>query len=295
MVLSIAIIGVGRLGGALALALSRKDYAVKQLISHQKDISRIAGLIAPPPEILSSGELAKISADVIFITAPDAEIQTIAENLAKHLKHKPLVFHTSGALSSEILQPLKNIGCLVASIHPLVAVSDSIAGAENFKNIFFCVEGEPAAVAIAEKIVARLEGKSFSIPTEFKTLYHASAVVASGHLVALFSVAVEMLAACGLSETEARKILFPLVESTLKNLAAQTPAQALTGTFARADVETLRRHLETLRENALPQALEIYLQLGISSLHLAEQQGANAEKLAEMMNLMMNGDFNGKW
>ena len=91
-----------------------------------------------------------------------------------------------------------------------------------------------------------------------------------------------MLATCGLSETEARKILFPLVESTLKNLSTQTPAQALTGTFARADVETLRRHLETLRENASAQTIEIYRQLGMHSLHLAEQQGANAKKLAEM-------------
>ncbi|MGI9037142.1 MAG: DUF2520 domain-containing protein, partial [Pyrinomonadaceae bacterium] len=129
-------------------------------------------------------------------------------------------------------------------------------------------------------------GKSFSIPTEFKTLYHAAAVTASGHLTALFSVAIEMLADCGLPDAEAQKILFPLVGSTVKNLAAQTPAQALTGTFARADIETLRRHLETLRENVSPQMLEIYRQLGLRSLNLAVEQGANAEKLAEMKKLL---------
>ncbi|MGI8469452.1 MAG: Rossmann-like and DUF2520 domain-containing protein [Pyrinomonadaceae bacterium] len=287
---SVSIIGVGRLGGALALALSRKDYAVKQLVAHQKNISKIAGLISPAPQILASGEFGKIDSEIIFITTPDAEIRMIAEKLTNTLKHKPFVFHTSGALSSEVLQSLKNIGCPTGSIHPLVSVSDSVNGAENFKNVFFCVEGLSSAVALAEKIVARLEGKSFSIPTEFKTLYHASAVMASGHLVALFSVAVEMLAACGLSETEAQKILFPLLSSTIKNLSAQTPAKALTGTFARGDAETLRRHLETLRENASAQTLEIYRQLGLRSLHLAERQGANAEKLAEMMNLMVNGE-----
>lgn len=282
MTLSIAIIGVGRLGGALALALSKKNFRVRQLVAHRKDISKIAGLMSPPPEILTFGELEKISADIIFITAPDSEIQSVADNLANHLKHKPLVFQTSGALSSKILQSLQNIGCRTASIHPLVSVSDSAAGAKRFKNVFFCVEGEAAATAIAEKIVAALEGKSFSIPTEFKTLYHASAVTASGHLVALFSVAVEMLAACGLNETDAQKILFPLVESTVENLSAQTPAQALTGTFARADVETLQRHLAALRENSSAEVLEIYRQLGARSLHLAEQQGADREKLAEM-------------
>ncbi|MGI9036390.1 MAG: Rossmann-like and DUF2520 domain-containing protein, partial [Pyrinomonadaceae bacterium] len=229
---SVSIIGVGRLGGALALALSKKNYAVRQLVAHRKDVSKIAGLISPAPQILSFGELEKIDSEVIFIAAPDALIRATAEKLAEKLKHEPFVFHASGALSSEILESLQKKNCPTGSIHPLISVSDSAAGAENFKNAFFCVEGEPRAVALAEQIVARLKGKSFSIPTEFKTLYHAAAVTASGHLTALFSVAVEMLADCGLPDAEAQKILFPLVGSTVKNLARQTPAQALTGTFA---------------------------------------------------------------
>ena len=279
----IAIIGVGRLGGALALALARKNYVVRQLVSDGTGGSEIAALISPPPEIISAAELGKISAEIIFITTPDAEIRKVADDLASQLNYQPFVFHTSGALSSEILQSLKNVGCPAGSLHPLVAVSDPVAGAASFRNVFFCVEGARRAVAVAENIVADLDGKAFSIPTEFKTLYHAAAVTASGHLVALFSVAVEMLAACGLSEIEARKILLPLVESTIKNLSVQSPPAALTGTFARADVETLVRHLTTLRANVAPLILEIYLQLGRQSLHLAEEQGADAAKLAAML------------
>ena len=280
---SIAVIGVGRLGGALALALSKKDYPVRQFVAHRRGVSKIAALIAPPPAVITADKLGKISADIVFITAPDAEIRKIADQLASLLHYRPMVFHTSGALSSEILQPLKTIGCPTGSLHPLAAISDPVTGAKNFRGVFFCIEGETAAVAAAENIVADLDGHFFSIPTRFKTLYHATAVTASGHLVALFSAAVEMLAACGLSATEARKILLPLVASTVKNLfAAPTPAQALTGTFARADVETLRQHIETLRENAPRGVLEIYLQLGKRSLHLAEEQGADAAKLLEM-------------
>ena len=53
---------------------------------------------------------------------------------------------------------------------------------------------------IAEKLVTDLGGKSFSIETKYKTLYHASAVTACGHLVALLDVAFEMLSKCGLDE-----------------------------------------------------------------------------------------------
>lgn len=283
----IAIIGVGRLGGALALALSKKGYEIQQLISRRNgNVQRIAGLISPAPEILSPDEMGKILAPIIFIATPDPEIQPVAESLAGKLKHRAVVFHASGALSSDVLESLRAAGCKVASLHPLVSISDSRSGAERFQDAFFCIEGEREAGELAEKIVSDLGGKSFSVATKFKTLYHASAVMASGHLVALLSAAIEALAACGLSEGEAQEILLPLVKSTVENLSAQTPARALTGTFARADVETLKRHLETLRENASPEVLAIYLQLGLRSLHLAQMQGASRKNLAEMKSLL---------
>ena len=284
----IAIIGIGRLGGALAMALSNNDLEVSQLISRNSvNAEKIARLIKPSPEILNFDELNKINSEKVFITAPDPQIQRTAEKLAENLRNKPFVFHCSGALSSEILESLKNIGCQTASLHPLISISDSVLGAKRFEDAFFCIEGDTEACEVAENIVARLKGKSFSVPTEFKALYHASAVMASGHLTALFSVAVESLSACGLDREHARMVLYPLLKSTVENLSAQTPAQALTGTFARADVETLKRHLETLRENVSPEILEIYRILGLRSLPLAEQQqGADAKKLAEMKNLL---------
>lgn len=291
MTLSVSIIGIGRLGGALAIALSEKNYSIRQLVSYQKDISKIAALISPAPEILSFNELGKLSADLIFICVPDTEIGWLAQKLAETIKNKSFVFHTSGALSSNVLQPLEINGCHIGSLHPLISVSDSVSGARNFKDAFFCVEGEAAAVEIAEKIAADLEGKSFTVPTEFKTLYHASAVMASGHLIALLSSAVEMLQTCGLNETKAREILRPLIESTLKNLSSQTFAEALTGPFARADFETIRRHLKTLCKNAAPQILESYRQLGLRSLHLAEEQGADKKNLAKIEDLMRNEEF----
>ncbi|MGI8494278.1 MAG: Rossmann-like and DUF2520 domain-containing protein [Pyrinomonadaceae bacterium] len=283
----IAVIGIGRLGGALALALSNSDFEITRLVSRNgENAEKIARLINPSPEILNYDELNKIDSEIIFITTPDPQTQRTAELLSENLHYSPFIFHCSGALSSEILDSLKNIGCQTASLHPLVSISDSVLGAKKFENAFFCIEGDGQACQIAENIVARLKGKSFSVPTEFKTLYHASAVMASGHLTALFSAAVESLMACGLDGEHARTVLFPLLKSTVENLSAQTPAQALTGTFARADVETLKRHLETLRENASPEILEIYRILGLRSLHLAAQQSADAEKLAEMKRLL---------
>jgi predicted short-subunit dehydrogenase-like oxidoreductase (DUF2520 family) len=279
----VSIIGVGRVGGALAISLFNKGYKVENLVvKNDETAQKVAEFIDPKPQILSSEKLSEIKSDIVFIATQDSEIENAAQNLAKQLQHKPFVFHTSGSLSSEILQTLKEIGCKTGSIHPLVSVSDAILGAERFAEAYFCVEGDAEAVEAAKNIVADLGGKSFFIETRYKTLYHASAVTACGHLVAVIDVALEMLTKCGLDEDQAQETLLPLIKSTVENLENQTTSEALTGTFARADVMTFRKHLRALNENVSDEAREIYLQLGARSAHLAEMQGANKENLDEI-------------
>ena len=282
--MKISIIGTGRLGGALAIALAKNGHTIENLVARKiENAQRVAAVINPKPELLSSNELSEISSETILITTQDFEIEDAARQLAEKLKHKPFVFHTSGSLSSDILQTLKDAGCRIGSIHPLVSISDAVLGAKRFADVYFCVEGDAESVAVAEKIVSSLNGKSFRVATEYKTLYHASAVTASGHLVALIDVAIEMLGKCGLDETDAREIFLPLIKSTVENIQTQTTSAALTGTFSRADVKTVENHLKILRENVSTEAVEIYVQLGMRSAHLAERQGANPAKLADIL------------
>ncbi len=285
--MKISIIGIGRLGGALAIALSKKNFEVENLfVRNSQTVEKIAGAIDPRPQILTGKDFSQIESDVILIAAQDAEIEKIAAELSENLKTRPIIFHMSGALSSGILEKLKQIGCAVGSIHPLVSISDAQIGAEKFKGAFFCVEGDARAVEIGEKIVDALGGKSFTLTAENKILYHAAAVTACGHLIALVDAAIEMLENCGLSESAARKILSPLIKSTVENLETQTTAEALTGTIARADVETLEKHIAAIEEKTSTEVLEIYLQLAMRSTHLAERQGAsraNLEKIREKL------------
>lgn len=282
-ILNVAIIGVGKVGGALALALSEKGYQISQLVTRQREkAEEIAQLIKPTPQIITADELGEVSADVIFITTQDSEIVEVAKNLAENLEHLPFIFHTSGSLSSRVLKNLCENGCEVASIHPLVSISNPHLGSKRFKDSYFCIEGDSEAVIVGKQLVEDLEGKPFSIETKYKTLYHASAITACGHFVALISAALEMLSKCGLSEEKSQEILLPLIGSTVQNLSVQTPAEAITGTFARADVAGVNNHLQTLHANSTDEILEIYKILGLRSLKLAEQQGANKERLEQI-------------
>ncbi|HEV8618784.1 MAG TPA: DUF2520 domain-containing protein, partial [Candidatus Udaeobacter sp.] len=157
---------------------------------------------------------------------------------------------------------------------------------KTFEGAYFCVEGERNAVRLARSIVSDLNGRSFTIDAKSKALYHAAAVISSGHVTALFDMAIEMLAHCGLSSRQARQVLLPLLASAAGNLAAKTPAQALTGTFARGDLTTARKHLTAMKSADLKEAAAAYVLLGQRSLKLAKTlklKSKNLDKLARLL------------
>ena len=268
----VSIIGTGRLGTALAIALSSEGYSINALIARRRgNARRAAALLDGPTRVMAVKDLADSPAPgLLLIATPDDQIATVAEMLGEldWLDGKmPTVLHTSGALSSDVLTPLRDKGWSTGSLHPLVSVSEPKAGARLLRGAFWCVEGDRLAVRQGKAIVRDLEGKSFSISADKKPLYHAAAVMVSGNVTALFDVALEMLGQCGLEPTQARQALLPLLASAVRNLEEMETSRALTGTFARGDVETVKRHLETLKGNK--SALEIYRVLGLRSLDLS--------------------------
>jgi predicted short-subunit dehydrogenase-like oxidoreductase (DUF2520 family) len=292
---TVSIIGAGRLGCALALSLARRGYTIEAVVSRTtRHARRAAELIGTPhPLALPAAQLGRLPpSDILFITTPDDLIMEIAAELARTInvgaeKVKGVgkgsgsrgrtALHASGALSSAALRSLRDAGFATGSMHPLVSVSDSIHGAESLGSAFFCVEGDAAAVALARKLARVIGGQSFSISAEDKALYHAAAVMSSGHVTALFDVAMEMLVRCKLAPRRARAVLLPLLRSTLENLYTNDPARALTGTFARADAATVRRHLDALRSQGMQEALAAYALLGKRSLRLAKAAGARPD------------------
>jgi predicted short-subunit dehydrogenase-like oxidoreductase (DUF2520 family) len=277
----ISIIGPGRVGGALALSLPKAKYTIENLVyrGRSNDLVTLIQGQTNVTKVLSIDDVVDLASDIVFITTQDSAISDVAAQLAEKITGTPIVFHTSGALSSSALRPLQAHGSRTGSIHPLVSISKPELGPARFRGAYFCVEGDPVAVEAGKTIVEDLGGQAFTVDTKFKTLYHAAAVTACGHVVALFDAAVEMMTKCDLSPEQSKDILIPLVTSTILNLGEQSTAAALTGTFARADSETFTKHLTALNENVSDELLEIYLLLGERSLELASKQGASPERI----------------
>jgi predicted short-subunit dehydrogenase-like oxidoreductase (DUF2520 family) len=98
---------------------------------------------------------------------------------------------------------------------------------------------------------------AFDLPGELKPLYHAAAVLTSGHAASLWLGAEALLRAHGVALPG--RGLLPLAEATLRNVAA-LGAAGRTGPFVRGDEATIARDAEALPEPWR----EIFLKLGRS-------------------------------
>ena len=218
---SIAIVGAGRLGTALAAALG-----------------------APAP--FGRGADGR-GADVVLLCVPDSEIAAAAAAITRS-PPTPLVGHCSGATGLGVLAPHEAF-----SLHPLMTVPagappDVLAGAGC------AVDGStPRALAVAEALADSLGMRATRVQDEDRAAYHAAASIASNFLVTLEGAAERLAATAGVD----RALLAPLVRAAVENWAALGADDALTGPIARGDEETVARQRAAVAERT-PDLLPLF-------------------------------------
>ena len=277
----VGIIGAGRVGAGLALALTRTGREVR-LISRRPvrvpaPLSLKVAPDGPDAEWVSGLE-------VLFLAVPDDRIHPVAQQLwgTKSLGPGQTVLHCSGVLGQEALSALVPTRAALGSLHPLQTISDPEVAPERFKGAWAAVEGSPAAMEAAEDIARSLGMKPFRITAKQKILYHAGAVFASNYLVVVEAIAQRLLRHAGLSDEEAWAALSPLVRGTITNLLAADPRSALTGPVVRGDTDTILRHLGALTIDDA----RLYQMLGRAALELARKGGMDdktAQKVADAL------------
>ncbi len=282
---AIGLIGPGRAGVGLALALAQAGYSVRLHGRHKKNLTApppltltltIGDGVTPPPWI---GDV-----DVVILTVKDDAITPLATSLAKAraIGERHVVLHLSGVQGQEALGPLVTSRAALGSFHPLQTIVEPERTPARLKGAWAAVEGMPRAIESGEQIARDLGMRPFRIATKSKAIYHAGAVFASNYLVVVEAIAQRLLRHAGLSDADAWAALRPLVEGTFDNLSRHEPREALTGPVVRADTATITRHLESL---AVDDA-KLYRALGRAALELAQKQGmdeATAAKVAEAL------------
>jgi predicted short-subunit dehydrogenase-like oxidoreductase (DUF2520 family) len=277
----VGIIGAGRVGAGLALALTRAGREVR-LISRRPVRVPAPLSLRVAPEGPSAEWVSGL--EVLFLAVPDDRIHPVAQQLwtTKGIGPGQTVLHCSGVLGQEALSALVPTRAALGSLHPLQTISDPEVAPERFKAAWAAVEGSPAAMDAAESIARALGMKPFRITAKQKILYHAGAVFASNYLVVVEAIAQRLLRHAGLSDEDAWAALSPLVKGTITNLLAADPRTALTGPVMRGDTDTILRHLGALTIDDA----RLYQMLGRAALELARKGGMDdqtAQKVADAL------------
>lgn len=269
---SVAIVGAGRLASFLALALHEAGFMVAEIIARDSPRSRrrARALAAKVGARSATADSAILDATWLWFCVPDREIRQAASSLAGQIDRKKkrkknrvrVAFHSSGALLSGELEPLRKAGVAVASVHPLMTF---VAGAHpSLKGVPFALEGDAVATRAARRIVHALGAESFSLPGPHKAAYHAWATFTSPLLLAFFVTLEEAALAAGIGPRDARRKSLPIIMQTLANYARLGPARSFSGPLIRGDVDTVAKHLAVLKKH--PGARQVYVALARAAL-----------------------------
>ena len=270
---SIAIIGPGRLGAALAEHFHGAGYRIEEIVirSTGKSLARAKLLARRVRARTSDPETARLDSDLVWFCVPDSQIAEAAAQFAGKSWKGQFAFHSSGVLSSEALSALRKRGAKVASVHPLMTFIDR--SLPDLKSVTFAIEGDAAAVRLAESIVRGLKGVPRRIRKQDKAAYHAFATMICPLLVALLASAEEAALLALISPREAGRRMLPIINQTLANYQKFGPAKTFTGPIARGDIETVRLHLQALAKR--PAARNTYAALALAALELLPSRKKN--------------------
>ena len=262
----IGFVGAGTLGTALAVSLQEQGYRVEAVASRSYTSAQSMAARVPGCQAYPTLQQVVDACDLVFLTTPDDAIALVAESLAWYPGRE--VVHCSGAKSLEVLDTVREQGAHVGSFHPLQTFSTVEQALESLMGSIFVLEGTPPLLEELKELAQALEGTPLVLPPGGRALYHASAMMVCGYLVALADRASGLWETFGMDRRQALETLLPLMEGTLQSVRRNGIPQAVTGPLVRGDVGTIRAHLQALEEQA-PQVLPLYCRMGLETLEVA--------------------------
>ena len=237
---TVALIGPGRAGTTIALGLMDQGWTVVGVAGRAPDApstTSAAACLASRPALVS--EVAR-GAALVLIATPDRAIEQVLLAAEPAIEPGALVVHLAGSRGVDVFAPLLAVrtGVRVGAMHPLQSFPSTTAGLERLEGAWAAVAGDPAVADIARSLGLR----PFELADSDRGRYHAAAVIASNHLVALVGQVERLATSCAVPF----EAFAPLVAASVQNSFALGPAEALTGPVARGDLATVEQHLRDL-------------------------------------------------
>jgi predicted short-subunit dehydrogenase-like oxidoreductase (DUF2520 family) len=285
--LAVGVIGAGRAGTALGVALARAGHAVVAAsavsdASVQRARANFPGVvIAEPAQVLRLADLA-------LLTVPDDVLPGLIAGLAATGAPVAgrMIAHASGRYGIAVLEPAARLGGLPLALHPVMTFTGRADDVDRLRGTCFGVTAPDVLRTAAEALVIEMGGEPVFIAEEHRDLYHAALASAANHLITLVAEAADLLRAAGVADPA--RMLGPLLSAALDN-ALRFGDAGLTGPVARGDADTVAAHVHALEAtpSASRAAVAAYVAMARLTADRALAAGllkpADAERLLDVL------------
>ena len=273
---SIAIIGTGRLGATLAMALHRVGVEIAMVANRNPASAQQLAAQLGSCCAVTANEAAQ--ADLVFLTVPDDALAPVAAQLP--WRPGQAVVHCSGATEVAVLQPAADAGAAIGGFHPLQIFSDLARALDLIAGSSVAIEGPPELEAQLQQLAARLGMHPIHLPPGTRALYHGGASYAASFLLSMLNEAVAAWRSFGVDEAQALQALLPLAQGTLAAAASKGLSAAVAGPVSRGDAGVIARHLAAF--DALgPDHAALYREMTLRQLSLVQATHRLSDEQAE--------------
>lgn len=254
--LGVGVIGMGRAGAPLAVALARAGHVIVGVHAISAHSQRRAGEFLPGVPLLTVEEV-MAAADLVLLTVPDDVLGELVAGLAETGEVTPGQFlvHASGRYGTAVLEPATRAGALPLALHPVMTFTGARSDVDRLAGCPFGVTAPSVLRPVAEALVVEMGGDPVWVPEQARPVYHAALANGANHLVTLVAQTLDLLETAGIADPAT--LVRPLLTAALDNVL-RLGDEALTGPVARGDAGTVAAHLTVLAK-ASPEARAAYV------------------------------------
>ena len=184
-------------------------------------------------------------ADVFILALKD---DVLADFSGRLQGRNVLTVHTSGAMSSDVLQTERK-----GVFYPLQTFAPG--SAVEWESVPLLVWAADARdLQLLQDLAGRISKNVHVIDDRQRAQLHVAAVFTANFTNAMMQMAKEISDKAQVPY----ELLLPLARRNFDNMLSHDPAEVLTGPARRGDRKTIEKHLQLLQENGLTDEAEIY-------------------------------------
>ncbi|MBK8699164.1 MAG: DUF2520 domain-containing protein [Saprospiraceae bacterium] len=239
--MDIAIVGSGNMSSKLIPAFINAGFHVSGIYGRNKTTTNE---LATRHHLTVYNEIGEVDASIVFLCVSDDSIADVSSGFKGH---RAMLVHTSGSVSSNVLQTVEKYGVL----YPVQSMTRS--GKVNFTKVPICVTAsDESSLDILQTLASTVSEHVYPMSDVQRLNVHLAAVMTNNFINHLVVKAKDHLEEKGLDY----EILLPLLRFTLEKLTQKPYNFQQTGPAQRRDQRVISSHLDLLKDQ--PHLLDIY-------------------------------------